>query len=135
MERRQLPHPPGAVQIKGNALIGRLAPCGIPATWGYVYFLKREGKPVLGMPFMWVFLPFVFLLLALVYRSAMAIWRAAKGKVPEKLGRRKFLLMVNLILLVLGYFLDVSVLLLVLCRCCSQRPSCCALSSCISVCW
>lgn len=68
-----------------NPLIGRLAPCGIPATWSYVYFMKRERTPVLGMPFMCVFLPFVFLLLPLVYRSAMTIWRAAKGEIPKKI--------------------------------------------------
>jgi TRAP-type C4-dicarboxylate transport system permease small subunit len=69
-----------AMQITGNLMIGGLALCGIPATWDYVTFMKREGTPVLGLPFMWVFLPFVFLLVALVFRSAWAIWRAAKGK-------------------------------------------------------
>jgi TRAP-type C4-dicarboxylate transport system permease small subunit len=69
-----------AMQIMGNLLVGGLALCGIPATWDYVYFMKREGTPVLGLPFMWVFLPFVFLLVALVVRSTMAIWRAAKGQ-------------------------------------------------------
>ena len=69
-----------AMQIAGNLLIGGLALCGIPATWDYVYFMKREGTPVLGLPFMWVFLPFVFLLVALVFRSAGAIWRAVKGE-------------------------------------------------------
>lgn len=69
-----------AMQIVGNTLVGGLALCGIPATWDYVYFMKREGTPVLGLPFMWVFLPFVFLLVALVFRSAWAIWRAAKGE-------------------------------------------------------
>ena len=69
-----------AMQIVGNALIGGLALCGIPATWDYVSFMKREGTPVLGLPFMWVFLPFVFLLVALVARSTMAIWRAANGQ-------------------------------------------------------
>jgi hypothetical protein len=29
---------------------------------------------------MWVFLPFVFLLVALVVRSACAMWRAIKGE-------------------------------------------------------
>ena len=69
-----------AMQIVGNLLIGGLALCAIPACWDYVYFMKREGTPVLGLPFMWVFLPFVFLLVALVYRSAVAIWRAFKGQ-------------------------------------------------------
>jgi len=69
-----------AMQIVGNVLIGGLALCAIPTTWDYVHFMKREGTPVLGLPFMWVFLPFVFLLVALVFRSAWAIWRAAKGE-------------------------------------------------------
>ena len=68
------------MQIAGSLMIGGLALCGIPATWDYVYFMKREGTPVLGLPFMWVFLPFVFLLVALVFRSGLAIWRAAKGE-------------------------------------------------------
>ncbi len=68
------------MQIVGNMLIGGLALYAIPATWDYVYFMKREGTPVLGLPFMWVFLPFVFLLVALVVRSGLAIWRAAKGE-------------------------------------------------------
>ena len=69
-----------AMQIAGNLLIGTLALCAIPATWDYVTFMKREGTPVLGLPFMWVFLPFVFLLAALVFRSVVAVWRAAKGE-------------------------------------------------------
>ena len=69
-----------AMQMAGNLLVGALALCAIPATWDYVTFMKREGTPVLGLPFMWVFLPFVFLLVALVIRSGIAIWRAAKGK-------------------------------------------------------
>ncbi len=68
-----------AMQIVGNLLIGGLALCAIPGCWDYVYFMKREGTPVLGLPFMWVFLPFVFLLLALVSRSAWAIWNALRG--------------------------------------------------------
>ncbi len=67
------------MQIVGNLLIGGLAACGIPASWDYVHFMNREGTPVLGVPFMWVFLPFVLLLMALVCRSAFAIWRAARG--------------------------------------------------------
>jgi TRAP-type C4-dicarboxylate transport system permease small subunit len=68
-----------AMQITGNLLIGGLALCAIPACWDYVHFMKREGTPVLGVPFMWVFLPFVFLLVALVVRSAWAIGNAVRG--------------------------------------------------------
>jgi TRAP-type C4-dicarboxylate transport system permease small subunit len=35
--------------------------------------MAREGTPVLGVPFMWVFVPFVLLLLALVVRSVREV--------------------------------------------------------------
>ena len=68
-----------AMQISGNLMIGGLALCAIPASWDYVRFMAREGTPVLGLPFMWVFMPFVLLLAALVVRSGWAIWNAARG--------------------------------------------------------
>ena len=67
------------MQIVGNLLIGGLAACGIPASWDYVHFMNREGTPVLGISFMWVFLPFVLLLIALVVRSVWAIFNACRG--------------------------------------------------------
>ena len=67
------------MQIAGNLMIGGLALWGIPASWDYVHFMAREGTPVLGVSFMWVFLPFVLLLAALVVRSAVAIWNAVRG--------------------------------------------------------
>ena len=68
-----------AMRISGNLMIGGLALCAIPASWDYVHFMAREGTPVLGLPFMWVFLPFVLLLAALVVRSAWAIRNAVRG--------------------------------------------------------
>ena len=67
------------MQIVGNLMVGGLALCAIPATWDYVRFMAREGTPVLGLPFMWVFLPFVLLLAALVARAACAVWNAVGG--------------------------------------------------------
>ena len=67
------------MRIVGNLMVGALALCGIPASWDYVHFMAREGTPVLGLPFMWVFLPFVLLLAALVLRSAWAILNALRG--------------------------------------------------------
>ena len=58
----------------------------LPACWDYVHFMKREGTPVLGIPFMWVFLPFVVLLLALVVRCAFGMWRAWQGLDLEDAG-------------------------------------------------
>ena len=59
--------------LLGSVLIGVLAGYAIPGSWDYVRFMAREGTPVLGLPFMWVFIPFVFLLLALVVRSAVHV--------------------------------------------------------------
>jgi len=67
------------MRVTGNLLIGGLALAGLPASWDYVRFMAREGSPVLGIPLMWVYLPFVLLLMALVVRCACAIWRAFKG--------------------------------------------------------
>ena len=67
------------MRIAGNLLVGGLALVAIPASWDYVHFMNREGTPVLGISFMWVFLPFVLLLVALVVRAVWAIVHALRG--------------------------------------------------------
>jgi TRAP-type C4-dicarboxylate transport system permease small subunit len=74
------------MRLVGNAMIGGLSAWALPACWDYVHFMKREGTPVLGIPFMWVFLPFVVLLLALVVRCAFGMWRAWQGLDLEDAG-------------------------------------------------
>jgi TRAP-type C4-dicarboxylate transport system permease small subunit len=69
-----------AMAVTGHLMLGGLALVGIPASWDYVHFMAREGTPVLGLPFMWVFLPFVLLMVALVVRSAWTIWQALQGR-------------------------------------------------------
>jgi TRAP-type C4-dicarboxylate transport system permease small subunit len=69
-----------AMRIAGNLMVGGLAAVAIPATWDYVHFMRRESTPVLDISFMWVFMPFVFLMVALVVRSAWAIVSALRGK-------------------------------------------------------
>lgn len=68
------------MRIAGNLMVGGLAAVAIPATWDYVHFMRRESTPVLGISFMWVFMPFVILMVALVLRSAWAIWGAVRGQ-------------------------------------------------------
>lgn len=68
------------MRIVGHLMLGGLALVAIPASWDYVRFMAREGTPVLGLPFFWVFLPFVLMLIGLVMRSAWAIWTALQGK-------------------------------------------------------
>ena len=68
------------MQIGGNLLVGTLAALALPASWDYVHFMVREGTPVLGLPFFWVYLPFVLMLLALVLRCARAVQQALRGQ-------------------------------------------------------
>ena len=75
-----------AMRLAGHTMIGGLAAWALPASWDYVFFMRREGTPVLGVPFVWVFLPFVFLLAALVVRSAVGVWRAWRGLDLEDAG-------------------------------------------------
>lgn len=74
------------MRVLGHAMIGSLAAWALPACGDYVLFMRREGTPVLGVPFLWVFLPFVLLLAALVVRSAVGIWRALRGLDLEDAG-------------------------------------------------
>ena len=68
------------MRIVGNLMIGGLAAVALPATWDYVHFMRRESTPVLGLSFMWVFLPFVMLMVALVVRSVWAIVCSLRGQ-------------------------------------------------------
>jgi TRAP-type C4-dicarboxylate transport system permease small subunit len=69
-----------AMAIVGNLLIGGLSLVALPASWDYVQFMAREGTPVLNIPFMAVYLPFVLLLATLVVRSLWAIVQAVRGQ-------------------------------------------------------
>ena len=69
-----------AMRIVGNLMVGCLSLVAIPASWDYVKFMGREGSPVLDVPFSWIFLPFVLLLISLVLRSAWNVWDAIRGK-------------------------------------------------------
>ena len=69
-----------AMRVLGHSMIGGLALLALPASWDYVHFMRREGTPVLGWSFQWVFFPFVLLLLALVLRSLWAIAQALRGQ-------------------------------------------------------
>jgi TRAP-type transport system small permease protein len=75
-----------AMQVAGALLIGVLAAWALPGSWDYVRFMAREGTPVLGLPFSWVFLPFVALLVALVVKSALQVWTLLRGAPLEEAG-------------------------------------------------
>ena len=64
--------------VAGHALVGSLALLALPASWDYVHFMAREGTPVLGLPFMWVFLPLVLLLVSWAARSVWGMAQAVR---------------------------------------------------------
>jgi TRAP-type C4-dicarboxylate transport system permease small subunit len=74
------------MRIVGNTMVGGLALVAIPASWDYVHFMARESSPVLSLSFQWVFLPFVLLLVALVFKSAWGIYSAIRGQGLEDQG-------------------------------------------------
>lgn len=69
--------------LLGSVMIGALAAYALPGSWDYVRFMAREGTPVLGLPFSWVFVPFVLLLLALVVRSIVHVAALLRGRSAE----------------------------------------------------
>jgi TRAP-type C4-dicarboxylate transport system permease small subunit len=62
-----------AMRIAGNLLIGGLCLTALPASWDYASFMGREGSPVLGISFKWVFMPFVILLAAVAALHALIL--------------------------------------------------------------
>jgi TRAP-type transport system small permease protein len=64
----------------GALLIASLAAYALPGTWDYIQFMRREGTPVLGIPFNWVFIPFALLLVALVLRGLVAVVQVVRGR-------------------------------------------------------
>ncbi len=64
----------GAIALAG--LMGK----ALAGNWDYVLFMRRENTPVLGIPFFWVFLPFVFLLVSLLVRSVWSVWTQLRGQ-------------------------------------------------------
>ena len=67
-----------SMRALGLVVVGALAAWAIPASADFARFMAREGSPVLGLPLVWLFVPFVLLLAALVVRSAVGLWALFK---------------------------------------------------------
>jgi TRAP-type C4-dicarboxylate transport system permease small subunit len=51
----------------------------LPATVGYVLFMKREKSAYLGMPFDYLYSIYVIFAVAIVVRHVRLAWRALRG--------------------------------------------------------
>ena len=51
----------------------------LPATWGYVRFMKVESTAALAIPFNWVFSIYMIFAVAVMARQAFVVWHAVRG--------------------------------------------------------
>jgi TRAP-type C4-dicarboxylate transport system permease small subunit len=72
-----LPRPLQRAMLALGALtVAALAAVSLPATADWVWFMRREGTPVLGWPLHLVYAPVLLLWLAVVLRGLQAAWQA-----------------------------------------------------------
>ena len=56
----------------------------LPATWGYVLFMKREKSAYLGMRFDYLYSIYVIFAIAIIVKHLRLAWRAFRGdSIPE----------------------------------------------------
>ena len=58
----------------------------LPATWGYVSFMKVERTAALAIPFNWVFSVYLIFAVALMLRHAVIVWQALRGDAGRPVG-------------------------------------------------
>lgn len=72
-------HLPAALRIwfqtAGQLMLGGLALWALPASWDYVWFMRREATAVIGLPLFWVFLPLLVALLMMVIKTLHSVWQ------------------------------------------------------------
>jgi TRAP-type C4-dicarboxylate transport system permease small subunit len=60
-------------QTAGQLMLGGLALWALPASWDYVWFMRREATAVMGLPLFWVFLPLLVALLMMVIKTLHSV--------------------------------------------------------------
>lgn len=74
------------MSLLSTLLIGGLCAWALPGVLDYIVFMRRESSAVLGLPMHWVFAPFALLMLTLVWRSLLRIFRLLGRRWQEALG-------------------------------------------------
>ena len=62
-------------QTAGQLMLGGLALCALPASWDYLWLIRREATAVMGLPLFWVFLPLLVALLMMVIKTLHSVWQ------------------------------------------------------------
>lgn len=71
------------MRLMGSTTLVGLVGYGLAGNLDYIWFMRREKTPVLDISFLWVFMPFMFLLVSLVVRNVWSVWttlRQAQGE-------------------------------------------------------
>jgi TRAP-type C4-dicarboxylate transport system permease small subunit len=76
-----------AMRLVGCICLAGLVGYALAGNWDYVWFMKRENTPVLGIAFVWVFLPFMFLLVSLVVRNVWSVWQTLRQAQGERVSQ------------------------------------------------
>jgi TRAP-type transport system small permease protein len=66
------------MRLMGSITLAGLVGYGLAGNWDYIWFMRRERTPVLDISFLWVFVPFMFLLVSLVVRNVWSVWTDSK---------------------------------------------------------
>ena len=71
----------------GHLMLGGLALLALPASWDYLWFMRREATAVMGLPLFWVFLPLLVALSMMVVNVLHSVWQLiqtwkAKQRLP-----------------------------------------------------
>ncbi len=69
----------GRMRVAGNAMLGGLAAWALPACADYVWFMRREGTAVLGVPFAWCSCPSWCCWWRWCCAARRNVWRALRG--------------------------------------------------------
>ena len=56
----------------------------LPASWGFVRFMKVESSATLGIPMSWVFTCYLIFAVAMIVRHALIVWHAVRGDEPDR---------------------------------------------------
>ena len=68
------------MRLVGSIILASLVGYGLAGNWDYIWFMRREKTPVLDISFLWVFVPFMFLLVSLLMRNLYSVWLDLKER-------------------------------------------------------